>query len=437
MASTAATYDLRPHDPMVSRTPFYYGWVMLPVAMIAHIATSPGQSFAIAVFNQSFTETLQLSEKQLTGAFGLGTLLASLTLPMFGMLMDRWGIRRSMSLVVFMLGVACFFISQVHSLLMLFFAFLFLRMFGQGALSLFAQNSLAMWFRERLGTVVGFMSVGSVLVMGQLPTLIRASIEQVGWRMTYALLGLAVWLIMFPIMALLFRNCPEEVGQLLDGGPSALLDRRRAPKGGKAFKDTAPAVSGLDLRAAMRSRAYWIMFALQSAWAMIGTALVFNIQRVFITQGQTSDHAAVILGWFFVAVAATQLVGGVLADRIQLHWLITAALAGMTASILLLLTGRSVAASYLLFGISQGLLGSAVNTLWPRYYGLAHAGKIRGSVMTAMVASSALGPFVMGVSYDWFGTYAPSLGLFVGVYGLLLMAAPFATPPALPRHQPL
>ena len=96
----------------------------------------------------------------------------------------------------------------------------------------------------------------------------------------------------------------------------------------------------------------------------------------------------------------------------------------------LLLVGWNVSTSYVLFGLAQGLLGSAVNTLWPRYYGLAHAGKIRGSVMTAIVASSALGPFVMGVSYDWFGSYTPSLGLFVGIFTLLLSAAPFATPPA-------
>ena len=131
--------------------PFFYGWVMLPVAMIAQFATSRGQSFAIAVFNQSFTETLQLSERQLTGAFGLGTLLASFSLPLFGALMDRWGIRRSMSLVVLMLGGACLFASQVRGIAMLFAAFFLLRMLGQGALGLMAANTLAMWFRRRLG----------------------------------------------------------------------------------------------------------------------------------------------------------------------------------------------------------------------------------------------------------------------------------------------
>jgi MFS family permease len=424
MASTNAAYDVRPRDRMVAWTPVYYGWVMLPIAMIAQVATSPGQSFAIAVFNQSFTEAFRLSEQQLTGAFGLGTLLASLSLPLFGMLMDRTGIRWAMSLVVLLLGGACLFASQVSGLATLFFAFLLLRMFGQGALSLFAQNSLAMWFRQRLGTAVGIMSVGSVLLMGQLPVLIRALIEQVGWRTTYALLGVGVWAIMFPVLGLLFRNRPEDIGQSTDGKPPVSPERQSLQS------DSVTSLDGYALSAAIRSRAYWIMFVLQSAWAMIGTALVFNIQKVFTSQGQTLDDAAWTLGRFFVAVAVMQLVGGVLADRVRLHWLITAAVAAMIVSLLLLLGGWNVSMAYVIFGMAQGLFGSAVSTLWPRYYGLAHAGRIRGSVMTAIVAGSAVGPFIMGVSFDWFGSYSPSLGMFVGIYAVLLFAAPFATPPA-------
>ena len=38
------------HDAVVSRVPFFYGWVMLPVAMLIQIATSPGQTFGISGF---------------------------------------------------------------------------------------------------------------------------------------------------------------------------------------------------------------------------------------------------------------------------------------------------------------------------------------------------------------------------------------------------
>ena len=43
-------------------------------AMLAMIATSPGQTFGISIFNPSFRLSLGLSHSQLTGAYMIGTL---------------------------------------------------------------------------------------------------------------------------------------------------------------------------------------------------------------------------------------------------------------------------------------------------------------------------------------------------------------------------
>ena len=397
---------------------------MLPVAMIAQFATSPGQSFAIAVFNQSFTETLQLSERQLTGAFGLGTLLASFSLPLFGALMDRWGIRRSMSLVVLMLGGACLFASQVRGIAMLFAAFFLLRMLGQGALGLMAANTLAMWFRRRLGMATGVMSVGCVLLMGLVPAIVRHLIDAFGWRWAYVILGAGVWILMFPILATAFRNRPEDMGQLPDGDHA----RQRENAGIATDKSDE---QDFDLSAAARTRAYWIMFFAQSAWAMIGTALVFNIQKIFLDRGLSVGSADATLGWMFVCIASMQLCGGLLADRVGLNWLLATSVGGMFGGIAMVQFGAAtwLPTGYLIFGLSQGLMGSAANTLWARYFGRTHVGKIRGSVATATIAGSALGPFVMGLSFDSYGSYAPSLWLFMSLYAPLGIACLFATPP--------
>jgi MFS family permease len=80
-------------------------------------------------------------------------------------------------------------------------------------------------------------------------------------------------------------------------------------------------------------------------------------------------------------------------------------------------------------GASQGILGAVQSTLWVRYYGRQHLGKIRGSTWTATVAGSSLGPFVMGVTFDLFGSYNTSLWLFAAILLPLIIATPFATPP--------
>jgi hypothetical protein len=69
------------------------------------------------------------------------------------------------------------------------------------------------------------------------------------------------------------------------------------------------------------------------------------------------------------------------------------------------------------------------STLWVRYYGRLHLGKIRGSIATASVAASSLGPFIMGATFDLFGSYNTSLWIFLALLLPLTLITPWATPP--------
>ncbi|MCB8943280.1 MAG: MFS transporter [Ardenticatenaceae bacterium] len=416
------------NDPIARRLPFFYGWLMLPIAMIAMILTSPGQTYGVSVFNPSFRTELNLSHSLLTGAYMLGTLLASIPQAYIGALMDRWGIRRTMTAVTIIFGFACLFTSQVRNLPMLFFAFLFLRMFGQGALSLLAGNTLAMWFHDRLGRVSGIMNVGAAAAVGLVPGLILSLINGVGWRWAYAILGGIVWLILLPLLATLFRNRPEDVGQLPDGLRTAKVESEIMRENGRSF----------TLPAAMRTRAYWITVALAVAYSMIITGITFNIIPLFESHGLTEAMATASFATMATALAITQIIGGYLADKVPLNWLAFISALGLTAGVYLLLPMQSMAQAHLFalcIGIGQGFLGAVQSTLWVRYYGRLHLGKIRGSIATAGVAASSLGPFVMGATFDLFGSYNTSLWIFIIFLLPLIIAAPFATQPQNSAHR--
>ena len=423
MSVTTSTILNSPSRRLADRLPFYYGWVMLPIAMLAAIATSPGQTFGVSIFNPSFRETLGLSHSQLTAAYMIGTLLAALPQPYIGSLMDRFGIRRVMFIIVILLGLACIFMSQVQNLLMLFLAFFLLRVLGQGALSLLANNTIAMWFQVRLGTVSGMMSAGVAGSIALIPPMILLLINQFGWRGAYAALGVIIWLIMLPLLLLFYRNRPEDLGQSLDGSASL--------EAATTIQETETAVS-FSLREARHTRAYWILLIFTAVWAMIITAIFFNIVPIFTNQGLTAANAAATYTTLALALAATQLIGGVLADRIGLNWLAAMCSVLITAGIWLLSQADSVMLAQLyalLIGMSQGLFGAVNNTVWVRYYGRVHLGRIRGSVAMAMVAGSSAGPFIMGATYDLFGSYQVSLNLFIALLIPLGIATLWATPP--------
>lgn len=416
---------------LAGKPPSFLLWLgHASLAVLAQATTSPGQTFGVSIFNPSFQESLGISLSQLTGTYMIGTLMAAVPQPYIGGLMDRFGIRRTMTGVVILLGVACIYTATVQSLWMLLIAFFLLRMFGQGALSLLANNIPAMWFQTRLGRVAGFMNIGVAAAIAIIPPMILWLITQYGWRWAYAFLGIAVWVILLPILMLLFRNRPEDVGQVLDGLSFSMQTTNPVPVLSKPYTDET--CVSFDLKAAQRTRAYWIMMATQTLFAMIATAIFFNLLPLFTSKGLTTSQAAATYTTLAIATAITQLIAGALADRAPLNWLLSLSLFSLIGSISIILFSTPIwlgTAYAILMGMTQGFGGVVGGTLWARYYGREHLGKIRGSIFTAGVAGSSVGPFIMGLIYDNTGSYQISLWLFIALLIPVAIAALWATPP--------
>ena len=401
---------------------------MLPVALTAQVATTPGQTLGISAFNQSFRDGLNINHSQLSGAYMIATFLASLPIFFIGALMDRYGIRRVMTVVVICLGGACFFIARAHSLVTLFMAFCLLRVFGHGALPLLADNTLAMWFRKRLGTVSGLKNLGITCTVMSVPPLFLWLIHTFGWREAFAILGLGVWALMLPLLLLVFRNRPEEIGQVIDG-------MRNVPPCQSPDASTEPPTTAsvsLDLKAAARTRAFWILLAQHGIWGLMWAGVIFNITPLFQSRGLTDNQAAATFVTLGLCMALMQLIGGFMADRLPLNLLLAAAVAAKAVGLIFLLSMNRVWTAHAyaaVFGVGQGLAAVVGSTIWARYFGRDHLGKIRACAQTATVAASSLGPFLMAAAYDQFQSFVPPLLLFLALTPPLVVALLFATPP--------
>jgi MFS family permease len=399
---------------LIQRLPFYYGWLMVPVAVIAQAVTGVGQTYGVSVFNPSLLETLGISLSALTGAYMVGTLFAALPQAYIGSLMDRFGIRWVMTVVVILLGGACLFFSTVNSLWTLLLGFFLLRLLGQGGLSLLAGNIPAMWFREKLGTVTGIVSGGFSISMAVIPAFFLFLINRLGWRAAYARLGVLVWIIMLPVLIVVFRNNPGEIKQRIDGADET---------DGTASEQELFGQNSFDLKAARKTPAFWILLINVSLWAMIVTAIFFNLLSIFDSQGITSSVAAATYTTYAAASLITQIVAGPIADRGPLQYLLLVCMSALAAGVVVLTLATSpwLAHSYaVLLGISTGLISLVGGTMFARYFGRKHLGKLRGSVITAQVASSSMGPFITGIIFDQTGSFQISLWIF---FGLLIPAA--------------
>ncbi|MEQ8846450.1 MFS transporter [Botrimarina sp.] len=399
-----------------------YAWVMLPVAILMHVGTSPGQTFGVALFNEPIRESLGLTATQLSGAYMVASLLAAVPLVWLGKRMDRHGLKLLSLALVTAVGLGCLAISQVRSLVSLTLCFFALRAFGQGGLSLAANNTLGMWFSRRLGLASGIAGVGMATGIAIVPLGLHTLIEEFGWRNAYAIAGIVTMACLLPLIALAYRNNEEPIAEASQPtGTPFTADRE------------------LSFRAALRTPAYWIASACTALVGLVCTALFFNLAPLMQQGGFSAAQTAALFPTVALAMAAMQINGGVLADRVPLRFLVAVAVAALGAGALVLGNAATLAAAHAggaLIGAGQGLMAVSGNTLWPRYFGRKELGAIRSSVWTATVAACSVGPFLMDVTLDLTGGYSLSLWLFAAMAATASVAAAVGAAPPTAAKAP-
>ena len=397
---------------------------MLAVAMLVQMATVPGQTFGISVFNPHLLRTFSLSQSELSGAYMFGTLLASIPMIYVGVLMDRHGPRKTLAVVASLFGLACIGMSQTQGLFSVFLGFLFLRMLGQGAMTFLAANTVAMWFNRRLGIASAIMSLSEAISLGVFPAMNLLLIQTMGWRTAYATLGIGVWTVVLPLLALAFRNRPEDIGQVVDGSRDAAVESSSFE--GRSGRDHT-------FGEALRTRPYWIMAGASALASMIITGIHFHAIQIYVDQGMRDADAAAMFATYAVAVTVSMLIAGLVANRVPLNLLLSTSMAGLSGGIALLTQVVDTSTSNLFAAVAggaQGFFAVVSATIWVRYYGRRHLGKIRGGLTTVGVASSSAGPFVMGAAYDLFGGYHEVLWVFVAITAPMVVITLGATRPA-------
>ncbi|WP_218932094.1 MFS transporter [Adhaeretor mobilis] len=415
----------------------FYGWTMLPLAMLILVASSPGQTFGFAFFNPHFQEALSLSTTQLSSVYLIATLLAAVPLSYLGALTDRFGMRNSILATVVASSAGCLLLASANHVAVLCVCFFVMRLLGPGMMVLLANNTLAAWFDRRLGKATGAMQLSMAGAVAIVPAGMLRLIHLYGWRQAYVIIGCSVAALLLPVVWFFYRESPAEMGQRPDGSAADSDPGPQVLPGVPAGK-VAPSISyssaELTLREASRTAGYWVLIGATATWAMIGTGLVFHMEALFAERGIHATTMQLAPTMLALGMAVMQLLGGALADGVAIRWLLMFALSGIGASCLAVMvssSGSGLLAAFTLYGFSQGLMSVIAGTAWARFFGRAHLGKIRGTAITSAVAASSVGPLVLGVSADYAGGFNAGLIVFIAAAGCLSVAGFWARQPVI------
>lgn len=397
----------------------FYGWRMVGLAAVCLAMTAPGQTVGVSVFIDPMIASLNLTRSQVSAAYLVGTLTGAVALPAIGLRVDQLGIRRVTAVVGAAFGLVLLTMSGVSGFLTLLLGFVGIRMLGQGALSLTATTSVTLWFDRRRGLAVGLSSAGGQALMSLAPLALAAAIATVGWRRAWIVAAVVVWAVLLPLARWALQDSPSSLGQDLDGERP---DR----------ESSHPQALSWTRREATRSSMFWVVTAAVATSGMIGTGLSFHQISLLGERGLTVAQAAAnFVPQTFAGIAGT-LAMGAFFDRVAPRLLVSASMTSLAGAMLLVQVAapgwRAVA-----YGIVMGAGGGAIRALeaaaFPRFYGLANIGTIRGLVMALNVGATAFGPLALALGYDLAGSYGPALNLLLPIPLAIAITALFATVP--------
>lgn len=262
---------------------------------------------------------------------------------------------------------------------------------------------LAQAVRERRGRTTGLafsgMGVG-VFVVGPLA---QALIDALGWRLASATLGAGA-------LALLV--------------PAALLVRPAPAPGRRAADPDGARGAGPTLRAALRTRAFWALFAAYFA-TPLAVFPVFTHQVAFaVDLGFPRLLVATVFGTMGLVSSVGRLVFGALADRIggpmaaTLSFACTAAGAAALVALEAWPTTAWLAAYAVLFGLGFGARGPIITAMATERFGGPRFGAIYGVLNLANGLGAALGPWFAGAVHDALGSYRLAFVAAIAFAGL-------------------
>lgn len=387
----------------------YRGWRVVLAASLG-VMGGFGSLFVytFAVFVKPLSGEFGWTREQISAGFGVAAVTLGIVSPLLGRWLDRFGPRRVILPCVVVFSGAIASLALLRPQLWQFYLTCFvLGVVGNGAAHLAYSRAISAWFQRRLGIALALVMVGAGMGAMILPLVAQNIMSRFDWRAAYASLGCIAFLLGFPL--------------------SWRYVRERA----QIRRDSAPVVlSGMSWRQGLRTYAFWIIVLVLFVNSISMNGAITHLVALLTDRGVTAKAAA---------LCASLLGGASLFGRVGVGWLLDRFFGARVAvavnliaagGLFLLARANSLAEGCLaaaLIGIGVGGEADITPYLLTRYFGLRGFATLYGLTWTFYAAAGAIGPVILGRSFDATGSYASLLLILSGalaVAGTILLLLP-------------
>ena len=375
----------------------YYGWWIVLASFLVALYVAGTTFYGFTAFIEPLTNEFGWSYSQISIAASLRGLEMGLLAPFVGILADRLGPRKLLVSGAIVLGFGIILLGLIQSLPMYYGAFILISFGAGGCTSVVTMTAIANWFDRNVGKAMGITDSGFG-AGGLLIPFIIAMIAAFGWRITFIMLGIGVWVIVIPA-ALVIRN--------KDSRDSEEPTRTSAEISIHPCSRQA-AVRKFQYKDLMKTKSFLLIIFADCIRLMVLMAVVTHIMP-YLEALDISRHNA---GLIAAAVPVLSIIGrfgfGWLGDLFEKKYVIALSYSMMGLGMLALCYADLITMIYFfLFFFSIGFGGAAVlrGAFLREFYGKYNFGKLLGIMMGFSACGGLIGPTMAGYVFDKTGSY--------------------------------
>ena len=377
----------------------------------------PGLFYSMGVFMPAWEAEFGWSRGDMSFALTLATVSMFLFGTLAGRLGDRFGVASVGPLSLFAYGTILALLPLVISdVRHLWTGYIVLAIVGVPSSAINMIRPITAAFDARRGIAMGVALTGAGIAGFWVPQLVGTLIELRGWRTAMMALG-ALPCIGAPFVWLGFRGAGEAA------------DRQNSVE------------HGIEFRAALRMRQFWILSLMAIGMSLGVGGLLVHVVPLLTDLGSDRVRAAEIASLLGLASVCGRIGVGLLLDRFPTTFVAVGTLLLAASGALLLYTyGLAYAPlGVMLIGLAAGAEVDLIAYLCSRHFGVRSYGAIYGWQYSVFALGYGFSPFFVGLMRDSLGNYDLALLVSAIVICTAGILAPFmrAPPERLRALEPL
>ena len=380
---------------------------MVVVGGFIAFTVSASLMHAYTVYLLAFIEEFGWTRAESSLAYSVGQVVAGVTSPMVGGMVDRLGSRRMVLLGGSLLTVGLLGSAVATTLWQVVLLYGAVMTFGANCIGMVVFAPLvSRLFVARRGMAISILQSANGFGRAISAPIAQLLVNEAGWRNAYLIQAGAMGLLVIPLAAM-FRRADSLPGPTGPGvaGPSA-------------------AARDWTLGQAMRTRHFWLLFLVYMLTS-IGSFLV-SLHQVAFAVGMGFDplYVAFVIGTGALLALPGVILTGSLSDVIGREWAAIIAygisIVGVAAAF-----GVTDADAHMMlwihaccFGITWGARGPAITAKTADLFGGPRLGTILGVITVGSGLGAGIGAWGAGLLYDLTGTYRLAFWLSMTAYAL-------------------